>query len=73
MRRRIIYRSRRGEKKRYNAEWMRNSRQRKKEESENRKEMEAPPKKKKKVRHPLPFLLTPEDLVLNPWRRPPAS
>ena len=33
----------------------------------------APPKKKKKVRHPLPFLNTPEDYVLNVWRRPPAS
>ena len=33
----------------------------------------APPKKKKKVRHPLPFLNTPEDYVLNGWRRPPAS
>jgi len=34
----------------------------------------APPKKKKKkVRHPLPFLNTPEDYVLNVWRRCRAS
>ena len=59
--------------KRYNAEWIHNHRQRRKEESENRKEMEAPPKKKKKVRHPLPFLNTPEGYVLNGRRRRPAS